>query len=1163
MQRSTKIIKLVSKFLKYFLQIGLISFSCFGLSADELNLTAFPLFVSSSIESNVYFILDDSASMDWGLMIGSDIVDDGVANIDGVMLAAGNYGANNGLAIIDDDIRLYMHPNFVGKANWVVVPTVETNPEAWLLRNSIANPLYYNPETNYVPWPGTDSNGNNLYSNAIPTAARNFPYRNAGEVADLTQDVGYTKWWWDGGWQSSEHDIYFAVYYKWVDDGDGIVEQSDSYIEVEIKQTNAALFETVNVTESDGSVSIRKRTYTEEMQNYANWFQYYRKREFLAKVAIGHVVSGTDSVRMGLSSINGGHIFDAKSMSDPENRAELLAVVYDINSNGGTPLRGALREVGEMFRGATGDPSPILSDAEGGSCQQNFQILMTDGFWNGAAPTGIDNDDGDSNSSFDGGFYADTFDDTLADVAMFYYENDLAPSLANDVPTIDNVDEANHQHLVTYTVAFGLKGELDNEALNPDAGEVVWPDPEVSDRNKIDDLWHAAYNGRGEYLNVAFPDELSAALDEIIDDIAERSATASAVAVNSAKLTTDTMIYLAEFNTFRWQGEIYAYKIIDIETGELKATPEWEAADVLNARNLVSEPRAIITYNGLTGTAFQWSDITKDQKADLYVNSVGGNDTAIEAEARLNFIRGDRTNEGAGFFFRERSAILGDVVNSGPVYVAEPDLTWPDTAPFPTSNIYSQFQYDEAQRDGVIYVAANDGMLHAFAEGDGSELFAYLPNMLFSTETTAGMHYLTSTNYVHSFYNDLTPTISDVYINPVEGAGGSDTWNTILIGGLRGGGRGLYALNITDPGSFSEANAADMVMWEFTNADDNDLGFTYSRPQVALANNGKWVAIFGNGYNGEGSGESALFIVDIEAGIDGWDSGDYIKINTGSGSSNDVNGLSTPVLADIDGDGDVDRVYAGDLEGQLWVFDLSSNNPSSWALADSEPLFTTIDNRPITAKPALSLHPTVDSLSTNAPNILVFFGSGQYLVKRDITDNNQNHFYGVWDSGTYNLTSTSLTQQFVDASFTNDRVMTNNAVDYATKKGWYMALEISGERSVTKAVVRFGVVFFNTFIPSDNGCTSGGYGFKMAVDAATGGALDDAAFDSNGDGLVDENDTTSGSNRRSIVNGIEQDGYLPEPVFIENLSYTAETPIKVQDEPNINSGRLSWQELLQ
>jgi type IV pilus assembly protein PilY1 len=308
----------------------------------------------------------------------------------------------------------------------------------------------------------------------------------------------------------------------------------------------------------------------------------------------------------------------------------------------------------------------------------------------------------------------------------------------------------------------------------------------------------------------------------------------------------------------------------------------------------------------------------------------------------------------------------------------------------------------------VVYAGSNGGMMHGFAETDGEEVLAYIAAELFSTGAGEGLHYLTDPNYVHRYYNDLTPTVSDIYAD----IGNGTQWETVLVSGLRGGGRSIFALNVTDPASFSEANASKIHLWEFRDNHDIDLGYTYSRPQIALANNGRWVAIFGNGYNDNGDGKAKLFILDIAAGADGsWDAGDYIKISTNSGSTTDRNGLATPALADLDGNGTIDRIYAGDLKGQMWVFDLSDTSSAAWETAGATLLFTTKDDQPITTKPTLSKHPTISDDGTNEPNVMVFFGSGQYLVDSDKTSTDDNYFYGVWDKGDNTLDDGDLVEQ--------------------------------------------------------------------------------------------------------------------------------------------------------
>jgi type IV pilus assembly protein PilY1 len=305
-------------------------------------------------------------------------------------------------------------------------------------------------------------------------------------------------------------------------------------------------------------------------------------------------------------------------------------------------------------------------------------------------------------------------------------------------------------------------------------------------------------------------------------------------------------------------------------------------------------------------------------------------------------------------------------------------------------------------------------------------------------------------------------------------------------------------------------------------------------------------------------------ILDIAKGADGtWAAGDYVEIPTGSGSTGDRNGLATPILADLDGNGTVDRVYAGDLKGQMWTFDLSSTSSGSWNIPNSEPLFTTKNNLPITAQPTLAKHPTLANSGSNAPNLMVYFGSGQYLVDADKTSTNDNYFYGVWDRGDTDLSDGDLKEQGYDSNFTQ-RVLKNDPVDYAGGDyGWFVELLDQGERSVTHPVVRADVVFFNTFVSVSDPCSVGGYGYRFAVNLVNGGSPLAPVSDTNNDGVIDDLDLADdGSGGTGVIAAVRQDGYLPEPVFLEDIAFTAETPTKVKKIKKLPDGRFSWQELL-
>ncbi len=1102
------------------------------------NLATAPLFLSDIVEPNVFFTLDDSGSMDYEI-----VVEDPMAG----------FTVTNGLPEDDGGDRMgYYHPTqtelYNGRAR--VPPSHEGTAawdKYWVLRNHNGNKIYYNPATDYTPWPGADANGDPMFDDATATAAPDDPV-NPDNTVNLEATLNF------GG-----EDVWLPTYYIWDDDdGDGIIEATDDYTKVEI---------------AAGS---------DEMDNFANWWVYYRSRMNTTKAAIGAVINNTDGTRMGLGLFNGPaggtgtpQQTDLASMNDPDDKRTFLEAFYGVKTPArGTPGREAMEETGDMFA-----DSGILDDDEGGECQQNFNVYMSDGYWSSNNGFNVGNNDIDGPGPWDGGGYADAWDDTLADVAMHYYETDLRPGAdyPNNVKAVPGVDEATHQHMVNFTIAFGVNG-----AFTPGVdieGTFAWPEPVAGDVSTVDDMWHAAYNSRGEYLNADSPAELETALGRSLAAVAERTATAAAVSINSAKLTTNTIVYLAEFNTNGWQGDLKAFRIrtdaegVPLPSGELEASPAWRAAQQLNARNIATDPRVIMTHDGSEGVQFEWSNLSTSQKRDLRTNPSGGLDNNTVGMARLDYLKGSQDDEGTGNFFRERLSLLADMVNSGPVFVGKPDLRWPDTAPFPDApgQRYSEFKNGpDALRKEMVYAGSNGGFMHGFDANTGREDLAYVANNLFSENANEGLHYLTDQNYIHKYYNDLTPTVSDVY----DGTG----WQTVLISGQRGGGRGIFALDVTNPGKFtdSDTDAEDVVMWEFSDADDPNLGFTYSRPQIGLANDGSWVAIFSSGYNDTGvDGLPRLYILKINQGASGWvEGGSYeaISLPAGYGSPGDRNGLASPALADIDGNGTIDRAYAGDLRGNMWVFDLSDENDSNnWDLAYNQPLFTTDGGEPITAQPTLSKHPTVTNDGSNDPNVMVFFGSGQYLVNGDKTSTDDNHFHGVWDRGDSGRTTTHLQEQtfqtgFTDINGNSVRVLSRNPVDYTggSQWGWFFELPDTGERSVTRPVVRGDVVFFNTFVPETIPCSYGGYGFRMAVDIINGGSPENPTFDVDQDTEIDDDDrATDGSGNISTVVGLRQEGFLPEPVFIEDISYTAEVPGKVAKLKNIPKGRFSWQELIQ
>jgi len=1133
-----------------------------------------PLYVGPAVEPNIVILSDDSGSMDWEVL-SRDHLNGG--RFTATQPDGSNPSGTGTVKHRDDNDDGNADCTFADGYNDSYIYGVEfstnsypdnstdcytADEEAWRFRNSDFNLLYFNPSKHYGYWAGVDINGI-AYTNAIISHAPNDPY-NPTEWIDLAQHNSD----YEGppnrrriSDRDNDGNPDGFRYYTWNDiDSDGNFDNGEE-TEYQIR---------------DQSTTIQ--------QNFANWFTYHRSREFVAKYAISKAVEGVSGIRLGYGTLNNNNNVNIKvsSMNNYPgvgNKKILYDRLFQTTSRRGTALRENLRDIGRYFEcvtnnffAASGADCPILPAQAFGQCQKNVSILITDGFYNGADP-GVGNTDGSrSDSAYDNGNYADDLSDTLADVAMHYYERDLRTDLANEVPP-SGTNRATHQHMTTFTIAFGVTGDLDPNGTktatatdtDPTNSAFAWPSSITANASKIDDLWHAAFNGRGAFFSAQTPDALTVAIRSAVASAAKGSSSSTTIAFNTTTLNTGTVIYQARFNPSQdWKGELIASRLnLD---GTIATTPLWNTGTQLN--NQAHSNRQVITYKddstlaNAGGIPFKTlTNLSVSQQADL---NTGPAAVDSNGQARLDYLRGDRSNESSDLSFRNRTHVLGDIVHSNPVYVGKPQMNYPDATPFGDGH-YSSYKASNLSRTGLIYVGANDGMLHAFHEDSGNAVFSYIPSSLFSSSHGKGLHYLTDQNYTHRYYVDLSPTISDVYFH--------SAWRTILVGGLRAGGRGLFALDISDPNTLANAenNAANIVLWEFSANDDTDLGYTTSKPTITMMENNKWAVVFGNGYNSS-NGEAKLFILYIDEGIDGeWTSNDYIKITTTVGTSSAPNGLSTPQLIDADGNGKTDRAYAGDLEGNMWAFDLSSTSDNHWEIAYQQgntlkPLFTATDasgtSQPITSRPVLARqHPTISG--THTPNLMVFFGTGQYLVNADKTNINTQSLYGIWDNGNHSLGRRHLLAQTVTVdSTTNGRVMSDHSISYSTKHGWYVDLPDSGERIVDSPQIRGGHLFFNTLIPGTELCMPQGSGWLMAISQQSGGGPHKLIFDRNNDGVIDSADQINNYNPAGIkIDGIPAGfNFLSDRIYILNDAGDIDLR-KTNIDRRIGKGRLSWQEI--
>jgi len=930
--------------------------------------------------------------------------------------------------------------------------------------------------------------------------------------------------------------------------------------------------------------------------NYANWFSYYRKREYVMKRAVSQVVEVSQE-RMGLATINrndrvldstllsrhtesvGTPVMDIDDLTKPvnlvakSNKKILLDNLLAVNSRRGTPLRRALNNTGRYFQGEMGDEalfgftppaalssanhsSPILDVDHGGQCQQNFALLFSDGYWNGGEPDGIGNSDQGA-GAYNGRSYADTHSGTLADVAMHYYQMDLMPSLVDEVNPVSlsvGKDDNPSQHLITFTIAFGINGAISCDPIDREqstsaqgypgycddyTGSNEWPSPWANTVHKIDDMRHAAWNGRGQFMNASNSAELIKQLQSVIEELARRTtSSAAAVSVNAGHLEQGDLVYQAEFNSSTWEGHLSATELTVDGLGVVR----WRAHELLDERDLSSDARTIFTYNGANGVNFKFPDngsyggdtLSEQQVDDLLHDAPYQGEDLSESENDKNreygellvaYLRGDRGNEKT--LFRERGGRLGDIIYSSPRYVGAPNFTgYPNS--IESEEAYKDWAISSVKdRTPMLYLGSNDGMLHAFEAKTGREAFAFIPHGVFSSDDEAGLHWLADKYYGHRSYVDQTPTVMDAYIHTPHD---SDTeWRTILVGGLRSGGKSLYALDVTDPDEFELGD----VLWEFSH---DDLGYTFSRPAIVKLNNGDWAAIFGNGYNNDptGDGSAKLFIVNLATG-------ELVRepLKTGAGSvenddcsdlASDCNGLATPATIDTDGDGIVDRVYVGDLQGNMWAFDLSDSNPLNWGSAYGSsvpmPLFTAVDaagnHQPITTQPRLSMHITQKGRKTR-PNIMVYFGTGQYLADTDVSSSGQQSFYAIWDSGSTTTRSKLLEQKITYHASRDVRTLSEEQINYGTKgnehRGWYTDLNTSGERVVVTPLIFGKLIVYTTIIPAAELCGSAGSSWLMVQDLFDGSRPDFIALDVNNDGNFLPDDQQNGINVSGVRSG--------------------------------------------
>ena len=885
-------------------------------------------------------------------------------------------------------------------------------------------------------------------------------------------------------------------------------------------------------------------TYAEEMTNFANWFTYYRTRMQAMKTSASFAFGNlSNQYRLGYISINNNTGSDFLNLGQFEltHRQNWFTKLTSARPSSSTPLRGTLSRVGRLFGGRLNGTSvngSTVVDPMQYSCQQNFTLLSTDGYWNETGtPTRLDGSTaiGDADNALPRPLLDGTStSNTLADVAAYYYETDLRTGTAgvglcasgtggdlceNNVP-VGGVDVARHQHMTTFTLGLGVSGymlfdEGYRTATSGDyfdvangttanatngictwqtGGSCNWPVPVNNSPPNIDDLWHAAVNGRGTYFSAKDPAGLYSGLAAALAAIETRRGAAAAATTSNPNISAaDNYVFISLFTAGKdeWTGELLGQQI-NTETGEvLTSGTDWSAQTRLDANTA----RTIYTFDsGSTNKlkSFEWGNLTSTEQSYFQTSHVttagralsqfcsfgttclsAASQSAAVGAPLVNFIRGDRSNEGAltdiTKYYRARTHLLGDIVNSEAIYVKKALFNYADAG-------YTAYKASTASRRAMVYVGANDGMLHAFDATNGDEVWAYIPTMVIPK-----LYRLADKNYGndHQYYVDSSPVTGDIAVGGV--------WKTLLVGGLGAGGRGYYAMDVTDPNN-------PRALWEFT---DNNLGLTVGKPEITKLKDGTWVVIFASGYNNvsPGDGIGRLYVVRAS-------DGQLLRTITtpSAGTTTTPSGLAQ-IRAWVDRT-DVNnttlRVYGGDNLGNVWRFDVNGDVGAGGY--DAQLLATLQDSfgnaQPLTARPELGL------VSGKA---VVYVGTGRYLGVTDLSDDRQQTIYAIKDPlGATGWGNPRSSGNFVQQTLTDGtcpagatvclpsqtvRFGTANPVDFNTGGGWYIDLPARSERANTDPQLALGTLVFTTNIINPGACTVGGTSYINFFDYRTGGPV--------------------------------------------------------------------------
>jgi type IV pilus assembly protein PilY1 len=787
---------------------------------------------------------------------------------------------------------------------------------------------------------------------------------------------------------------------------------------------------------------------------------------------------------------------------------------------------------------------------------------------------------------------------TLADVAEYYYKTDLRDGLLGNCTgalgsgtdvCVDNVgssasdkqykdqtlvtDTKLPQHMTTFTLGLGARGKMVyasnyknlttacDPATDGDFCAVLkgstangtnicswqttsgticnWPAPASGLYTNVDDLWHAAVNGRGRYFSATDPNSLAIGLNQALSDIEEKTGAASASATSSPILTqTNNYIYSTTYLSQQWTGNVES-RTIDPITGQVNATVGWSAQPLLDT--LInsdtsadkSVKRTVYMFDTANASGsnlkpFLYGSMTASEKIyfDQMCTTTGGTPILSQCTASLApttpsvithvnaiaignsgsnlvaYLRGSTAYEIPGIF-RTRTHFLGDTVNSKPLYIQFPTYSFGDTG----YGAYITAQTTTTPRQGVLYVGANDGMLHAFNATTGNEMWAYIPKIVMPN-----LYKLADVNYAnnHNYYVDGSPSTMDIYV-PTATNNLTVGWHTILVGSLSFGGQGYYALDVTDP-------AHPKALWEICSNSalcaiaDADMGYSYGNPTIVKrSTDGKWVVLLTSGYNNAGSGLGTLYELDAVTGTV------LYKTTTDTAATNPPSGLAklSPWIDNVSSNMTARYVYGGDLNGKVWRFDLGVSGadiaPTATKIAslvDGSGVAQSVTTRPELGDPLSN----VSNSLTGAGSPGVFVATGRYLGGADLSNYQAQSVYGIKDNLSLagaaanignprspNTGFSSFVRQYLYQPISTARTVSQNAVNWSTNSGWYTDFVVNdssnspitpspspGERVNIDPQLVNGSLLVVTNVPYESACTAGGTSWLYSFNYLTG-----------------------------------------------------------------------------